>query len=285
MSIKDKAFLVSLSVSMWTNAVHDGAVVSDLMKKTDTVEDVHRYKKVLVKPEALVQVRGARIALRTHWWNNTLPWGNGGVRLLPAPKYQSFMEEMRKLRVEYEKQVDAFCGNYPAMKKEARRRLGTLFKEDDFPSMDSIRRKFGCSLGFAPIPDANDFRVTLSDDEKRELAKEIERDVQTNTKGAMNALVEKLQETVALLAERLKEDDPVLRRSLVENIKEVCSEVDTFNLVDDKRIDAFKKSTEQLTKLINLEELKEDKKKRKEVASKADEILAKMAGYTGGGAS
>lgn len=282
MSVKDKALLVSLSVSMWTNAVHDEAVVGDIMKKTSTAHDVHAYKKILIKPEAMAQVRAARIALRTYWWSNTLPWGDGGVRVLPAPRYQEFVEKIRELRTEYEAAVAAFVREYPKMKMEARKRLGSLYRDEDFPSLNSIKGKFDCDIDFAPIPDAGDFRVSLSESEKKELGREVERAVQANTRGAMQALVGKLQKTVALLSERMKEADPGLRRSLIENIAEVCSEVEVFNFTDDKQIESFKKAAEQLTKGADLDMLKEDKKARKTLATKADEILAKMAMYTGG---
>lgn len=283
-SIKDKAMLVEVSVSYWTNAVHDSSVVTDIMKKTKTEEDVHRYKKVLIKPEALAQVKAARVALRAHWWAHTLPWGNAGVRILPSHKFQSFAEKLRELQNDYDNAVRAFVSNYPKMKAEARRRLGSLFNEDDFPSIERIKRKFGCTINYSPIPDAEDFRVDLSEDEKKRLAKEIEKAVADNTRGAMVALIEKLQDVIETLADRMKEDDPAIRESLIGNIKEACEEVASFNIVDDKQVEAFRKAAETLTKGIEVDKLKEDKKARKELASKADEVLKKMAGYIGGGA-
>lgn len=281
MAIKNKAILVSLSVSIWTNAVKDASVVDGIMKKTDTPEDVHRYKKVLIKPEALTQVRAARIALRSYWWENTLPWGNSGIRLLPSTKYQEFVEKMRELRIDYDRAVTTFCREYPKMKAEARQRLHSLFDERDFPSLDGIKRKFGCSLDFAPIPDGDDFRVKLSEDEVEALRREVERSVEENTQGAMKALVEKLQETVSHLTERMKEAEPVVRTSLIENIKEACTKVEAFNLIDDKKIDALRKATEGLVKGVEVDRLREDKKTRKELATRADEVLAKMAAYIG----
>jgi hypothetical protein len=269
---------------MWTNAVHDNKVVDDIMKRTSTVNDVHRYKKVLIKPEAMSQVQAARIALRAHWWQQTLPWGNSGVRILPSEKYQEFTTKMRELQLNYNTAVDAFVREYPKMKAEARRRLMSLYDENDFPSMDSIKRKFGCDIDYSPIPSGEDFRVDLSESEKKILSKEVERAVEANARGAMNALVQKMVDTIQLLSERMKESDPGIRKSLVENIKKVCDEVSTFNFVDDKRIEAFKKSAEALTTGIDLDQLKEDKKAREALATKADDILAKMAAYTGGGA-
>ena len=281
MSIKEKALLVSLSVSIWTNSAADGTVVSDIMKKTQTETDVHRYKKVLIKPEALAQVRAARVALRRDWWDNTLPWGNGGVRLLPSARYQSFAEKMRELRVDYERTVAAFTKEYPKMKAEARQRLHALFREEDFPPVERIKSKFGCSLEFAPIPDAQDFRVSLSEDERKEIRREVEKSVEVNTRMAMTSLVTKLHETLTLLSERMKEAEPNFRSSLIANVEEVCREVESFNLLDDKKIEGFRKAAEALTKNLDVDTVKADKKVRKDLATKADDILAKMASYIG----
>lgn len=284
-SIKEKALLVSLTVSVWTNSAWDGSVVEGLAKRTGTALDVHSYRKNLVKPEALAPIKARALALKTYWRASTLPWGDGGTRILPSEKWKEFTEKMRELRSDYERTLADFCRDYPKMKAEARQRLKGLFEEDDFPSVNAIRHKFGVALEFLPIPDGKDFRVAITEDEKRVLEDSVKRQVEQHTKQAMAALVEKLQETVKLMAERMKEADPTLRASLVLNIKEVCTEVDSFNLAGDKRIEDFKKQSEALIKGVNLEALKSDKKARKEVATKADELLAKMASYIGSGSA
>lgn len=281
-SIKEKALLVSLSVSFWTNTAADAGVVNDIMAKTHTGMDVHRYKKVLVKPEAMTPVKSARAAMRKHWWDNTLPWGNGGVRLLPSERYQKFAEQMRTLRNDYETAVAGFVSNYPKMKAEARKRLGPLFREEDFPSLDGIKGKFQVSLDFAPIPDAKDFRIDLSEAERKEIHREVERMVAENTRTAMGSLVERMAEVVKTLTERLKEADPTIRQSLFDNLVEVCKEVEEFNLLGDSQITALRKGVETLAaKPEQVDHLKEDKKARAALAKKADDILAKMASYIG----
>lgn len=280
-SIQEKAILVSLTVSVWTNTAFDGDVVAGLAKRTGTATDVHSYRKNLVKPEALAAIKARALALKTYWRASTLPWGNGGVRILPSANFKEFTEKMRELRNDYERTAAEFVREYPKMKQEARQRLKGLFNEEDFPTAEGIKRKFGVELECMPIPDGKDFRVSITAEEKKALEESVKRQVESHTRQAMAALVEKLQETVTLLSERMKEEDPSLRASLVINIKELCAEVDSFNLAGDKRIDEFKKQSEALIKGINLENLKADKKGRKEVASKADELLAKMASYIG----
>lgn len=284
-SIKEKAMLVSLTVSVWTNSAWDGDVVAGIAKRTGTATDVHTYRKNLIKPEALAPIKARALALKVYWRSCTLPWDNGGTRILPSVKWKEFTEGMRNLRNDYDKTVADFCRQYPKMKAEARQRLKSLFNESDFPSTEGIKSKFGVDLEFLPVPDGGDFRVAISDEEKSILEASVRRQVEQHTKQAMCALVEKLQDTVQFMAERMKEADPAIRASLVTNIKEVCAEVDSFNLAGDKRIDDFKKQSEALIKGINIEALKSDKKARKEVATKADELLAKMAGYIGGGAA
>lgn len=282
MSIKEKALLVSLSISMWTNAVHDDKAGQDVARRNSADSDVVILKKTLIKQDAMAQVRSCRIALRSHWLSNTLPWGDGGIRVLPSDRYQVFVKKFRELKADYIASVEAFCKEYPKMKLEARRRLGKLYDDDDFPTIDSIRRRFDCEFNFVPIPDAGDFRVHLSEAEKKELGKDIERQVTSHAQGAMKALVLQLKETIEMLAARMKEDDPGLRKSLVENVNKMAAEMTAFNFEDDKQVEAFKKAAETLVKGVDIDVLKEDKKARKVLATKADEILEKMAAYTGG---
>lgn len=284
MSIKEKGMLVSVSVSVWLNTASDSSVVKDISTQTHTKQDVHKYAKVLVPPSALELVHAARTALRNHWWQHTLPWGNSGVRLLPADRYQTFIETLRTLRGDFDREVKAFSKIYPVLQKDAITRLGTLYREQDFPK--HIETKFGVRVDIAPIPDVQDFRITLSESERKELEKEVTASLRNNAMGAMQSLVEKLNKTVELLAVRMREKDRTLRDSLVQNVKEACEEMDAFNtsLFGDSKLRTLSKAAASLTQGVDMGALREDDKLRKQVADKADDVLAKMASYIGGGA-
>lgn len=281
MSIRDKAILVALRTSLYVNAAEDEKAVDSLIKKFGAEANVHKYKKVLLPPHALAGVRGVRTAARKYWFDNTLPWANEGVRLLPASRYQSFVEKMRAFKTEYEHEVERFLNDYPKLKSDARKRLASLFDEHDFPTSDRMRRKFRMQLDVTPIPSGEDFRVSLSESERKEIEREVEARVKETAKASMQALVGKLQEQVQHLSERLKEKDAIVTKRSIENIVESVRESDEFNVVEDKQVTALHTAAAKLVDGVSLDTLKADEKARKQFTDKADALLARMAAYTG----
>jgi len=45
--------------------------------------------------------------------------------------------------------------------------LNGLFREEDYPAAEKLRKKFGVKLEVLPIPTGNDFRVQMSAEEQR----------------------------------------------------------------------------------------------------------------------
>ena len=50
--------------------------------------------------------------------------------------------------------------------EQVRPELNGLFREEDYPSAEKLRAKFGVKLEVLPIPSGDDFRVTLSEEEQ-----------------------------------------------------------------------------------------------------------------------
>src|SRR6202043_4000249 len=93
----------------------------------------------------------------------TAPWLNEGPRILPASAYYGYAEKMRALRQKYEAAADTFTAKYPGHIEARAASLNGMFCESDYPSPSRIRSYFGFDLILAPLPDADDFRVTLND--------------------------------------------------------------------------------------------------------------------------
>jgi hypothetical protein len=58
---------------------------------------------------------------------------------------------------------------------KSRSRLGGLFRPEDYPLSTEIRDKFGFETKVMPLPDADDFRVSLGDEEKDRVKRQIHR--------------------------------------------------------------------------------------------------------------
>ena len=69
---------------------------------------------------------------------------------------------MREFEQSFSKQVDDFLDFYPSYIEHVKPELNGLFREEDYPSADALRKKFGLKLEVLPIPSGDDFRVTMS---------------------------------------------------------------------------------------------------------------------------
>jgi len=59
---------------------------------------------------------------------------------------------MREFEQTFSKQVDDFLDFYTSYIEQIRPELNGLFREEDYPSADALRKKFGLKLEVLPIP-------------------------------------------------------------------------------------------------------------------------------------
>ncbi|MGB9488572.1 MAG: hypothetical protein WCD04_20960, partial [Terriglobia bacterium] len=83
-------------------------------------------------------------------------------------------------------------------------RLGGLFRSEDYPAPEELRSKFSFETKVMPLPDAGDFRVTLGDEEKERIKRQITAAVEASLQVASRELWQRLYEAVSHLAERLR---------------------------------------------------------------------------------
>ncbi len=81
--------------------------------------------------------------------------------------------------------------------EEARVRLGGLFRSEDYPAPEELRSKFSFETKVMPLPDAGDFRVTLGDEEKERIKRQITAAVEASLQVASRELWQRLCEAVS----------------------------------------------------------------------------------------
>jgi len=133
----------------------------------------------------------------------TLPWDDNGYRVLPSAAYMDHTEKMRELSNRFDPAVEALAREFGNLVEQARVRLGGLFRPEDYPAPDELRRKFSFETKVMPLPDAGDFRVTLGDEEKERINRQITATVEASLQLASRDLWQRLYEAVSHLAERL----------------------------------------------------------------------------------
>lgn len=286
--LADRAMLVGVKLSMWTGRKLDKEATDKVNKDHEAADDAGRYNKALIAKDSLKRIVKATNDARAAHYERTLPWEDEGLRILPAAAYEMYQNDMRRARTEFEAAVDEFATLYPALKLEAARRLGGLYKADEFPDISRIRERFSFSVRVLPMPDANDFRVTLGSGNVDKIRADIEASMQQALEFAMKDAWTRIIDKVGHVADRLTKYKPgsegvraegTFRDSLIENVKDLVAILPTFNLTSDpvleKTIERMRNELCTVTPSL----LRDDEVVRGETAAAAQSILDMVQDY------
>jgi hypothetical protein len=272
MSLKDKAMLIQVSVSGWTARKLDRKV-SDEIDVVHGAKDAGRYNKLLVDKQFLDPLTQHAGAIRAMHHKMTLPWMDGGIRLLPAKLFMEYSKEMRTLRAEYDRRIDDFITLYDSkLVTDARQRLGTMYDAADYPPGHKLREKFGIEIDEFPVPDAADFRVEVGDAERARIQEDITRRVNQRQEAAVRDAWSRVREVVGRYT-KIGGDKAKIFDSMVTNAEELTRLLPGLNVNDDPDLERVcTKIVEGL--LVHPERLRRSQAVRSRICSQAEAILA-----------
>ena len=183
---------------------------------------------------------------------------------------------MREFEQSFSKQVDDFLDFYPSYIEHVRPELNGLFREEDYPSADALRKKFGLKLEVLPIPSGDDFRVTMSAEEQARVAREIDANVRQSLQKGTEDLWNRLKSVVSHMADRLNEPESRFHASLVTNVFDLVDLLPQLNVGQDQELNRF--AAEIRNRLCNYpaHELKKNDILRVATASDAAALLDEM---------
>jgi len=277
-NITEKAMLASLHISCWSARKHDKRV----SKEVDDIyggKDAGRFNKVLAQKEALKEIQTIIGSARTFHLEQTLPWGERGERLLPSKNYSHYSRQMRIYKQQFDDAVQAFVNDYHNVIFSAKLSLGGLFKKEDYPDANEIKRKFSFETIINPVPASDDFRVSLGAEEVDAIKLDLQKRIEDAQASATRDLWQRLYEVVAHMLERLSDPDAVFRDSLVDNIVQMTELLPRLNINDDPQLDAMRRKIEECLCGYSPDQLRKNKNTRRQAAGNARDVLDAMAGY------
>jgi hypothetical protein len=286
-SLSARAMLCALSISVWSARKHDAEASEEIARQHGAQADVGRYYKVLLPKAALAEIQQIVSEARQQHYFLTLPWDDNGYRILPAAAYMDHTEKMRALSDRFTASVDALVGHFSELLEEAKLRLGGLLRPGDFPSVDDLRSKYCFETKVMPLPDASDFRVTLGEEEKERIKRQIRASVEASLQVASRELWQRLYEAVSHMAERLgaykvTEDgvEHPFRDSVVTNLVKLVDILPKLNVTADAELERLAAEV-RASLLVDPNELRKSEPLRTEIATAASEIAKKMMVYVG----
>ncbi len=277
-TLSTRAMLVSVKISQWTARKMD-------KRATETANSVHKAdpragaynKKMLPGAVELEEVATIATQARKFFYEQTLPWMTDGSRIISSQNYLPFAKEMQKFKAKYEQATKEFVTAYPRLQKEARQLLGDLYNDDEYPHKSEIGDRFGLEIDYLPMPDVKDFRTDVTDKDRRDLEKKLQKVQQE----AMRDLWTRLHGVVKNAADKLAEPKAIFRDSLLENIREMVSLLPKLNISDDAALEKARRELEKTVSNFEPDDLRTDAKERAKASKQLSDIEAKMGAFMG----
>jgi len=287
--LASRAMLAGLHISTWGNRKFDRRVSEEVETQHEAEKGVGSYNKRLLAKDALKEIGGAVAEARDLFYKSTLPWTDAGLRILPSAMYFALVNDMRKCKARFERGVDALVKDYEQHVAEARKRLGKLFVEADYPPVVQLRARYSFEIAFSPLPAKEDFRADLP----AEVIADIRQDIESRTarafEDAVKDLWNRLYEGVEHVRDRLKafhidgegKVHHPFRDSMFLHLRELCDMLPRLNVTGDAKLESMRlRLVESLASAtLDPQELRYNPAERDAALKAADDLLASMSGF------
>lgn len=275
--IGSNAMLVDLNMSTWTGRKLDKKVSDEIDVSKGTKAKAGNYnKKLLAGSDKLEQIQKVITAVRTWHYQQTLPWSDGGSRLLPMANFFDYKQTLNNFERQFYDAVDSFIVEYPQLVSSSAFTLGGMFDRNEYPSADNLRNKFDFKYVFIPVPDKGDFRIDVEQQAKAELQQQYEQYFQGKLNTAMKESWDRLHTVLTHISERLDYTDDSKKKfwdSTITNATDLCGLLTGLNITKDPKLELAREMLEKALKGVAPDDVRESQAIRSSVKTKVDAIL------------
>lgn len=284
-NIDSCALLVEFNASVWTARKLDKSATDEVViSKRAGAKDAARVNKHLLAGRGELDTIQKFVGnVRTYVYENTLPWSDTGIRLLPTARFMDFNDRMGQLEEEFTKMVNEFVDVYPSLITAQAMALGDMFDRNEYPSAGEMAHKFSFRLNYMPVPKAGDFRVDVGNEAQEELQKKLAQLADERVEFAMQEARERLKSHLERMMERLKVEEVNgkvvkgrIHDSLVEGGLELCDILKSLNLTGDTSLETARSKLEAVLRSVDADDLRKHDSARVEVRTQVSEIMDKF---------
>lgn len=280
------AMLTEFNASVWTARKLDRSATEEVVTaKNAGAKDAARVNKHLLAGRNELEVIQSMVnRARMFVYDNTLPWSDSGLRLLPTINFEKFASKMNEFEEEFTNLVTNFVDIYPTLITAQAMALGDMFRRDDYPSQNEIMTKFAFRVNYMPVPTAGDFRVDVGNAAMDDIKAKLQRLADERVEEAMKDVRARLGEHLKRMSDRLTTDyingEAKQRRfhdSLVDGALELCDLTKSLNITGDKDLEDARSTLEQLLCGVTPQELRKNEAVRQDTKKAVDDLLSRFS--------
>lgn len=282
-NLHEKAILVTLHRSMWGASKQDKEAEKEVADNRNANEDFFRVTKSLIdkndKNSVYSQIVKKIGEISNFHYKHTYPWSDNNQRILPTHEdtFYPYMNGIEKLINEANELFEKFANEeYTSAVNDAKKQLGTAFKASDYPSAVAIRGKFDVRFLTEPLPEKQDFRVNLNNDEISRLIKNSKSAYEYHVKQMVSGVWNRCYVAIKRLVDNLKSGSNKFHNATVDNIIELANVLPALNMTDDPKLATLAEDLKRDLTTFSAEYLKKDEHVRAFIGKKAEVILDKV---------
>lgn len=276
-TLRDKAITVRLSRHMYNPYKYDKGA-TDAAEASIGAHKAGRYTKRLLRTcKELKEAQQAYAGLYEYIMDNTLPWMDDGVRVLPNESYMDFASEVSRLKANCAAKVQRLYEVWDARVVEDRLCLSGMWDIRDYPTKDDMLKRWGADVVFAPVPCSADFRIDMDEEDKKELDEAVKEVEDKATGYLITEILKPVQAMASKLAVPIGEEGAIFRDTLVSNVNDVCRRARKLNINNDSRIDEAVKSIEDTMRSITPQTLRESQQVRETTQKRMSDLQKKLS--------
>lgn len=200
------------------------------------ISDLTVVKATVVDP-LFAAIKSILSRARNYHYKVTRSWAGRRVGIIRGQDLLDYAKFMNGQRKEYESLVETVLDAWPATVAAQADRLNDLFKIEDYPSVNELRRKFSLRYTVNQLPERTDWVLDVPESVVEELAGTFEDQMQGRIDELKQTVLEETEAVLRNVYRILDKDDPqAIRNALLVNVRKQTNWLKSLNIDDDEKI-------------------------------------------------
>ena len=270
-NIFQEACLVQLSTSCWQGSRMLDAAVMEQIGNSEWLKG----RKYLVNPETLNPIRAVISRARKDLERCALPFPITGLILVPKERIEAVEAILARHRDDFTQEVERFIEGYEEARELARRSLGDLFSDFDYPIL--IRDKFGFDWRYLALETPGKYQILTPEIYEREKEK-FEAMMEETRELATAALRQEFAECVSHMVERLTHDPEgkpkIFKNCMLEKVQAFLDSFSGRNLFQDDQLAGLVEQARSVLHEVDPEQIRENLWLKRRIADEMGKVKA-----------
>jgi hypothetical protein len=278
MSLTSKAMLAKVSCSIIGQKKKDEHATFASNQHLQTSENAGHYQKTRISRENIIDVIRPRDAAMNLHRRMTTPFTSDHWGLISADLVMEYSKEMGIFKIQFEDAVVDVVNRWDAIVADEQKRLGPIFRADEYPDKSIVAEEFSFSHELKPVPDEGHIVVDLESEVLDDLRENLRKQNEKNLKRSVTDMWNRLFEPVNNMAEICLNDKKVFG-SLLEKVEDIVDIIPSLNIIDDPHIADMADEIKNKLLVHTTGQIRDDKILKHKLGKDADDLAKNIRGF------